>query len=156
MKQEVMTASSIDTILDSFRSKRIAVIGDIMLDKYIFGHVSRISPEYPVPVVDVTHEDYRLGGAANVALNTQSIGAKTILIGITGADSNREILLDLFRKRGLATEGLISDPSRPTTCKTRILSQNHHITRVDFESRKDVEKTIENAARQASGADREA
>ena len=99
-----------------------------MLDKYIFGHVSRISPEYPVPVVDVTHEDYRLGGAANVALNTLSLGAETILIGITGEDSNREILLDLFHSHGLATEGLICDPSRPTTCKTRILSQNHHIT----------------------------
>ena len=144
-KQEVMTVKSIETILDSFRSKRIAVIGDIMLDKYIFGHVSRISPEYPVPVVDVTHEDNRLGGAANVALNTRSLGAETMLIGITGADSNREALLELFRTHGLAAEGLISDPSRPTTCKTRILSQNHHITRVDFESRKEVDKTIENA-----------
>ncbi len=138
-----MTASSIETILETYRSQRIAVIGDIMLDKYIFGHVSRISPEYPVPVVDVTHEDYRLGGAANVALNTQSLGAKTILIGITGADSNREILLEQFRNRGLATEGLISDLSRPTTCKTRILSQNHHITRVDFESRKEIDPDIE-------------
>jgi rfaE bifunctional protein kinase chain/domain len=140
-----MTVSSIESILDSFRRKRIAVIGDIMLDKYIFGHVSRISPEYPVPVVDVTHEDYRLGGAANVALNTQSLGAKTILIGITGADSNREKLLELFRNHGLATEGLISDASRPTTCKTRILSQNHHITRVDFESKKEVDAIIERA-----------
>jgi len=116
-----------------------------MLDKYIFGHVSRISPEYPVPVVDVTHEDSRLGGAANVALNTLSLGAETILIGITGADSNREILLDLFRNHGLATEGLICDPSRPTTSKTRILSQNHHITRVDFESRKEIDAEIERA-----------
>ncbi len=140
-----MTVSSIKTILDSFRSKRIAVIGDIMLDKYIFGHVSRISPEYPVPVVDVTHEDLRLGGAANVALNTLSLGAETILIGVTGNDSNRDILLELFRSRGLTTEGLISDPSRPTTCKTRILSQNHHITRVDFESRKEVDAEIEQA-----------
>jgi len=140
-----MTSSSIKTILDSFRSKRIAVIGDIMLDKYIFGHVSRISPEYPVPVVDVTHEDYRLGGAANVALNTLSLGAETVLIGVTGNDSNRDILLELFRSRRLATEGLIADPSRPTTCKTRILSQNHHITRVDFESRKDVSTEIEQA-----------
>ena len=138
-----MTTCSIKNILDSFPGKRIAVIGDIMLDKYIFGHVSRISPEYPVPVVDVTHEDHRLGGAANVALNTLSLGAETMLIGITGADSNREILLDLFRSHGLATEGLIRDPSRPTTCKTRILSQNHHITRVDFESRKKVDKEIE-------------
>jgi rfaE bifunctional protein kinase chain/domain len=142
-----MTTSSIKNILNSFRSKRIAVIGDIMLDKYIFGHVSRISPEYPVPVVDVTHEDHRLGGAANVALNTLSLGAETILIGITGADSNREILLDLFRIHGLATEGLICDPSRPTTCKTRILSQNHHITRVDFESRKEIDPEIEHAVR---------
>ena len=140
-----MATLSIKNILDSFRRKRIAVIGDIMLDKYIFGHVSRISPEYPVPVVDVTHEDHRLGGAANVALNTLSLGAETLLIGITGADSNREILLDLFRNRGLATEGLVCDPSRPTTCKTRILSQNHHITRVDFESRKEVDNEIEQA-----------
>ena len=137
-----MPTSSIKNILDSFHTRRIAVIGDIMLDKYIFGHVSRISPEYPVPVVDVTHEDHRLGGAANVALNTLSLGAETILIGITGADGNREILLDLFRSYGLATEGLICDPSRPTTCKTRILSQNHHITRVDFESRKEVDAEI--------------
>ena len=140
-----MTTCSIKNILNSFRGKRIAVIGDIMLDKYIFGHVSRISPEYPVPVVDVTHEDHRLGGAANVALNTLSLGAETMLIGITGADANREILLDLFRNHGLATEGLISDSSRPTTCKTRILSQNHHITRVDFESRKEIDLEIEQA-----------
>jgi rfaE bifunctional protein kinase chain/domain len=140
-----MTNRSIKNILNSFRSKRIAVIGDIMLDKYIFGHVSRISPEYPVPVVDVTHEDHRLGGAANVALNTLSLGAETILIGITGADGNREVLLDLFGSHGLATEGLICDPSRPTTCKTRILSQNHHITRVDFESRKEIDPEIEQA-----------
>ena len=138
-----MTISPIKNILHSFRSKRIAIIGDIMLDKYIFGHVSRISPEYPVPVVDVTHEDHRLGGAANVALNTLSLGAETILIGITGADGNREMLLDLFQSHGLATEGLICDPSRPTTCKTRILSQNHHITRVDFESRKEIDAEIE-------------
>ena len=140
-----MTFSSIETILNSFRSKRIVVIGDIMLDKYIFGHVSRISPEYPVPVVDVTHEDHRLGGAANVALNTLSLGAETILIGTTGADNNREILLDLFHSRGLATEGLICVPSRPTTCKTRVLSQNHHITRVDFESRTEINTEIEQA-----------
>ena len=138
-----MDASSIETILHSFRSKRIAVIGDIMLDNYIFGHVSRISPEYPVPVVDVTHEDHRLGGAANVALNTLALGAKTVLIGITGADHSRDVLVELFRSRDLATDGLICDTSRPTTTKTRILSQNHHITRVDVESRKEIDINIE-------------
>ncbi|EAT59457.1 D-glycero-beta-D-manno-heptose-7-phosphate kinase [Chlorobium ferrooxidans] len=140
-----MTENFMESLLHTFRSKRIAVIGDIMLDKYIFGHVSRISPEYPVPVVDVTHEDHRLGGAANVALNTLSLGAETMLFGVTGADSNREILLELFRDRGLAAEGLICDPSRPTTCKTRILSQNHHITRVDRESRKEIDSDTEEA-----------
>ncbi|NTW69150.1 MAG: D-glycero-beta-D-manno-heptose-7-phosphate kinase [Chlorobiaceae bacterium] len=140
-----MTANFIETLLHSFRSKRIAVIGDIMLDNYIFGHVSRISPEYPVPVVDVTHEDHRLGGAANVALNTLSLGAETMLFGVTGADSNREILLQLFRDRGLSADGLISDPSRPTTSKTRILSQNHHITRVDRESRQEISSITEQA-----------
>ena len=140
-----MTAGFLESILHSFQSKRIAVIGDIMLDKYIFGHVSRISPEYPVPVVDVTHEDHRMGGAANVALNTQSLGAETMLIGITGRDSNREVLLELLRNQGLAVDGLICDPSRPTTCKTRILSQNHHITRVDFESREEINAEIAGA-----------
>ncbi|MEI8103070.1 MAG: D-glycero-beta-D-manno-heptose-7-phosphate kinase [Chlorobium sp.] len=138
-----MRTDSIESILNSFRSKRIAVIGDIMLDKYIFGHVSRISPEYPVPVVDVTHEDHRLGGAANVALNTLSLGAETLLIGVTGDDINRKILLELLRGRGLTTEGIICDTLRPTTSKTRILSQNHHITRVDVESRKEIDKRIE-------------
>ncbi len=142
-KQDIMRTDSIESILNSFRSKRIAVIGDIMLDKYIFGHVSRISPEYPVPVVDVTHEDHRLGGAANVALNTLSLGAETLLIGVTGDDINRKILLELLRGRGLITEGIICDTSRPTTSKTRILSQNHHITRVDVESRKEIDKRIE-------------
>lgn len=136
-----MNPAQLESILASFKGKRVAVIGDIMLDKYIFGHVSRISPEYPVPVVDVTGEDHRLGGAANVALNTLSLGAETLLFGVTGKDADRELLLQLFRERGLETSGLIADPSRPTTCKTRILSQNHHITRVDFEKRDEIDET---------------
>ncbi|MBV5326664.1 MAG: D-glycero-beta-D-manno-heptose-7-phosphate kinase [Chlorobium sp.] len=140
-----MSAPSIKHILDSFKKQRIAVIGDIMLDKYIFGHVSRISPEYPVPVVEVTHEDHRLGGAANVALNTLSLGAETILIGVTGADANRDILADLCRNLHLSVDCLVADASRPTTSKTRILSQSHHITRVDYESKESVDQHIETA-----------
>jgi rfaE bifunctional protein kinase chain/domain len=135
-----MQADTTESLLRSFSSKRVAIVGDIMLDKYIFGHVSRISPEYPVPVVDVTHENYRLGGAANVALNTLSLGAETLLVGITGDDRNRELLLDLFRSFGLSDKGIVSDPSRPTTCKTRILSQNHHIVRVDVEKRHEIDE----------------
>jgi len=134
-----MASASIESIIESFRGKRIAVVGDIMLDKYVFGHVSRISPEYPVPVVDVTHQDVRLGGAANVALNTLSLGAETTLLGVTGEDADRELLLGLFDRMGLPTEGLVADPARPTTCKTRILSQNHHITRVDYEKRDEID-----------------
>lgn len=138
-----MTPHLIDTLFDSFRRQKIAVIGDVMLDKYIFGHVSRISPEYPVPVVDVTHEDSRLGGAANVALNIHALGAETFLIGVTGHDQSREAMTALMHEQGLEAGLLLADPSRPTTCKTRILSQNHHITRVDYESRQPLDAATE-------------
>jgi len=130
-----METEALDKLFDSFRHIRIAVIGDIMLDRYIFGHVSRISPEYPVPVVDVTRETVRLGGAANVAVNIRSAGAEALLIGVTGNDDNSRSLRELLDSRGLTSEHLYSDPLRPTTCKTRILSQNHHIARVDYEKR---------------------
>ncbi|NTU68538.1 MAG: D-glycero-beta-D-manno-heptose-7-phosphate kinase [Chlorobiaceae bacterium] len=138
-----MTPDHIDSLFDSFRRQKIAVIGDVMLDKYIFGHVSRISPEYPVPVVDVTGESSRLGGAANVAQNIHALGAKAFLIGVTGRDQGREAMISLMEEHGFDSGLLLEDPSRPTTCKTRILSQNHHITRVDYESRKPLDAAIE-------------
>ena len=134
----------IDAVFNSFEKKKIAVIGDIMLDRYIFGHVSRISPEYPVPVVDVSHETLRLGGAANVAVNIHAMGASTILLGIIGMDDNARVLVDLMRNNGLSPEHLFHAPERPTTCKTRILSQNHHIARVDYESRDEATEAAEN------------
>ncbi len=138
-----MTSERIESILDSFSRQRIAVIGDVMLDKYIFGHVSRISPEYPVPVVDVTGESSRLGGAANVALNIRALGAESFLFGITGDDRNREEMVRLMEQNSLSAAHLLADPSRPTTCKTRVLSQNHHITRVDYESRRELDPQTE-------------
>ena len=138
-----MSPTVIEKLFASFRQQKIAVIGDVMIDKYIFGHVSRISPEYPVPVVDVTHESSRLGGAANVALNIHALGAKTFLIGVTGNDQNREAMTALMEEHGLEAGLLVADPSRPTTCKTRILSQNHHITRVDYESRQPLDLETE-------------
>lgn len=139
-KQRTM---DIDTLFKAFRKCRIAVIGDLMLDKYIFGHVSRISPEYPVPVVDVTKQEFRLGGAANVAVNTRAMGAETILIGVTGADADATSLRKLLEDGGISPEDIVTDESRPTTSKTRILSQNHHITRVDHEKRTPVDEHIE-------------
>jgi D-glycero-beta-D-manno-heptose-7-phosphate kinase len=138
-----MTPETIEQIFRSFKEKRIAVIGDVMIDKYIFGHVSRISPEYPVPVVDVTRESSRLGGAANVAVNTRALGAETLLFGVTGDDAERRNLASLMTEHGLDPAMLVADSSRPTTCKTRILSQNHHITRVDYESRTPVDAALE-------------
>ncbi|NTW51386.1 MAG: D-glycero-beta-D-manno-heptose-7-phosphate kinase [Chlorobiaceae bacterium] len=138
-----MAPVALEQLFQSFRKQKIAVVGDVMIDKYIFGHVSRISPEYPVPVVDVTHEDSRLGGAANVALNTHALGAETFLFGLTGMDSGREGLNTLMEEHGLESGMLVEDPSRPTTSKTRILSQNHHITRVDHESRHPMDEAIE-------------
>ncbi len=138
-----MTPDKIDSLFEAFRHQKIAVIGDVMLDKYIFGHVSRISPEYPVPVVDVTSESNRLGGAANVALNIHALGAETLLFGVTGQDQAREELTGLMREQGLEAGQLVADAGRPTTCKTRILSQNHHITRVDYESRQPLDATTE-------------
>lgn len=138
-----MPAEIIEHIFQTFKKSRIAVIGDLMIDKYIFGHVSRISPEYPVPVVDVTREDSRLGGAANVAINTHALGAETLLFGVTGQDAERDNLLRLMQEQQLDTSMVVADPSRPTTCKTRILSQNHHITRVDYERRHPLDEAIE-------------
>lgn len=138
-----MPAEIIEHIFRTFRHRKIAVIGDLMIDKYIFGHVSRISPEYPVPVVDVTREDRRLGGAANVAINTHVLGTETLLIGVTGRDAERESLIGLMREQQLDTSMIVTDTSRPTTCKTRILSQNHHITRVDYERRHPLDAEIE-------------
>jgi len=138
-----MPGEIIEHIFQTFKHRKIAVIGDLMIDKYIFGHVSRISPEYPVPVVDVSREDSRLGGAANVAINTHVLGAETLLIGVTGQDAERDNLLKLMQEKELDTSMIVADPSRPTTCKTRILSQNHHITRVDHERRHPLDATIE-------------
>ncbi|AAM72401.1 MAG TPA: D-glycero-beta-D-manno-heptose-7-phosphate kinase [Chlorobaculum sp.] len=138
-----MTPEKIEQIFRSFKEKKIAVIGDVMIDKYIFGHVSRISPEYPVPVVDVNRESSRLGGAANVAVNIHALGAEALLIGVTGDDTERRNLEALMTEHGLNPAMLAADSTRPTTCKTRILSQNHHITRVDYESRTPVDAELE-------------
>jgi rfaE bifunctional protein kinase chain/domain len=140
-----MTPEKIEQIFQSFKEKKIAVIGDVMIDKYIFGHVSRISPEYPVPVVDVNRESSRLGGAANVAVNIHALGAEALLIGVTGDDAERRNLANLMTEHGLNPAMLAPDSTRPTTCKTRILSQNHHITRVDYESRTPVDDELEQA-----------
>ncbi len=121
-------------IVSSFAQKRILIVGDIMIDEYLSGKVARISPEAPVPVVEIDHETLRFGGAANVALNIKSLGCEPILVGLIGEDRMADNFIDLMDKGNLEKCGLIQSQSRSTTVKTRIIGDNQHIARVDKET----------------------
>jgi rfaE bifunctional protein kinase chain/domain len=120
------------------------VVGDLMIDEYIIGKVSRISPEAPVPVIEVAEESHRLGGAANVALNIASLGLEPIMVGIIGDDSAGEKLLQRFKMRKVNPEGVVKISNRPTTVKTRILGDSQHIARVDRELNTYLNRNEEN------------
>ena len=122
-------------LLAGFAGKRILVIGDLMLDEFIWGRVSRISPEAPVPVVDVTGESYYPGGAANVARNVQEFTDKVAVMGVAGADSHGRQLLELLEDSGIDTSGIQRDAAFLTTVKTRIIARNQQVVRVDRERR---------------------
>ncbi len=122
-------------IVLAMKGRRIAVVGDVMLDRYFIGNVSRISPEAPVPVIDVEGETFHLGGAANVANNLVSLGVEPILCGIIGDDNSGKLFLEIARENGLNTSALLSDSDRVTTVKTRIIGNNQHIARLDREQR---------------------
>lgn len=127
-----------EKILGKCADSRVAVIGDVMLDRYFWGSVSRISPESPVPVIDLEQESFHLGGAANVANNLNSIGISTVLFGMVGSDSNGARFIDISTEMGISPEGLYQDPERPTTVKTRIIGNNQQICRLDKEIRDDI------------------
>ncbi|MCX7606621.1 MAG: bifunctional ADP-heptose synthase [Bacteroidia bacterium] len=118
-----------------FSGLRFMVIGDVMLDRYLYGKVQRISPEAPVPILELEREENRLGGAANVALNLRSLDSQVSLAGIVGEDTAGETLLREASELGIDTYGILSDPSRPTTTKIRLIAQKHQLLRVDRESR---------------------
>jgi len=120
-------------LFDDFTSKRVMVIGDVMIDTYLWGKVSRVSPEAPVPIVSGILEENRLGGAANVALNIKSMGAVPILCSVIGDDERGSSFLKLMEEQNLSDVGLIVDDYRVTTQKTRIISSNQHLLRVDEE-----------------------
>jgi rfaE bifunctional protein kinase chain/domain len=120
------------------KNKKIAVIGDVMLDKYVYGYVSRISPEAPVQVIDVNSTEYKLGGAANVANNIKALGAEPILIGVIGDDHDAIYYMETMRKQKLSTDGILSDKTRPTTSKTRVIAHSQHIIRIDSEVKYDI------------------
>ena len=134
-KVPTFTAERLAELFESFKSKRIAVIGDLMIDRYYWGAVRRVSPEAPVPVVEVESESVRFGGAANVAHNIQSLGGAPLLIGLVGKDHPGEVVQEMLRERNLKTTGIVVDAMRPTTIKTRVIAQGQHVVRIDNESK---------------------
>lgn len=126
-----------------FIGKKIAVVGDMMLDGYYWGDVKRISPEAPVPVVEIEKEFFRFGGAANVLLNIKSLGGSPVPVGLVGNDQEGNIFRDLMKENELRETGLISTDERPTTVKIRVIANKQHIVRIDKEVKDNISEKLE-------------
>lgn len=124
---------TIEELLKGFASKRILVIGDVMIDAYTIGKVNRVSPEAPVPIVSLEKQEERLGGAANVALNLLALGATPMLCSVVGDDQKGEDFLNLMRNQGIPLNGILKSAERVTTVKTRVIGNNQHLLRIDAE-----------------------
>jgi len=131
-------ASAVANFLEKTERTTMIVVGDVMVDAYLWGRVERISPEAPVPVVHVTERSARLGGAANVALNAKALGATPIVVSVLGNDEQATLMTRLFTEQGLSTEGLLRSDARRTTVKTRVISGHQHVVRVDEEQDDDL------------------
>jgi len=121
-------------IFSRFNNLKVLIIGDVMVDSYIWGVVERISPEAPVPIINVVKRDFRLGGAANVALNIMALGAEPILCSLIGKDDSGKKLLHLLDEKGMSVKGIVSSSHRPTTVKARVIAAQQHVVRIDEES----------------------
>jgi rfaE bifunctional protein kinase chain/domain len=130
-------------LFHSFSSLKIGVVGDVMLDTYMWGNVERISPEAPVPIVSLHHKEYRIGGAGNVALNCKSLGAQVSVLSVTGDDTEGMLLEELFESNNIDTSYVIKSKNRITSNKTRIISRNQQMMRLDAEITRDLEKEDE-------------
>jgi D-beta-D-heptose 7-phosphate kinase/D-beta-D-heptose 1-phosphate adenosyltransferase len=128
-------------LFKKFSKTGVLVIGDLMVDQYIWGNVKRISPEAPVPVVEVTKEDLLLGGAANVAHNIQSLGGKVFIAGTIGSDDTGKLLTNKLTAKGFNTDGIIIDSERPTTVKTRVIAHSQQVVRFDREVKSDISRS---------------
>lgn len=120
-------------LFERFKKQKVIIIGDVMIDAYLFGKVSRISPEAPVPVLATTHKESRLGGAANVALNIRALGAEPILCSVAGNDADGRDLLAIMEEYQINASGMVLSDERITTVKTRVIAQNHQMIRIDSE-----------------------
>lgn len=158
MKLPTISPSRLDELIIGCAKARVLVVGDVMLDQYIWGHVGRISPEAPVPVVEFDRESYMPGGAANVARNVHTLGAKTELLGHVGRDDAARKLRTLLGEQDIACAGLLASPARTTSVKTRIIAHQQQIVRVDRETRgavdeRDTGKLLAAIERNLPGAD---
>lgn len=130
--------------VERFDGQRVVVVGDVMLDQFMFGRVTRISPEAPVPVVEFDHEELRLGGAANVAHNLRALGARVALVGVVGEDEWGQQVVSRLADLGVESTGLVSAAERPTTRKLRVVTtRNQQVARVDFEDDQDLSGRLE-------------
>jgi rfaE bifunctional protein kinase chain/domain len=135
--------NEINQIFEKFKQLQVIVIGDVMVDSYMWGKVDRVSPEAPVPVVSVLTRENRLGGAGNVSLNIKALGATPYLFSVTGDDDKGRKFNKLLVKEGLSSDGIFVDPKRITTVKTRIISKGQHIARVDEETTENIDSALE-------------
>ncbi len=133
-----------DSPFQKWKNLKVLILGDLMIDRYLYGKVDRISPEAPVPILDLDHQNERLGGASNVALNIQALGAIPYLFGVIGHDANANNFIRLINNAKLDTHGIIQDSTRPTTVKTRILASSQQILRVDEETEDEININIQN------------
>ena len=134
---------NVKNLFSEFNSKKILVIGDSMIDSYLFGEIYRTSPEAPVPVVEAKKHERRLGGAANVALNLKSLGATPILCSAIGDDKEGKLFIELMKKEDLTTEGMIISKIKRTTLKTRVIANDKHQLRIDEEDSSPIDNEIE-------------
>jgi rfaE bifunctional protein kinase chain/domain len=135
---EYISEARAEKIFPNLGSHRILVLGDVMLDEYLWGNVSRISPEAPVPVVEILKENIKLGGAANVALNLKTLGDVPLLVGVVGEDRDGERLKEKLDECGLSGQGIFIDQNRKTTIKTRIIAQSQQVVRADRENSEEI------------------
>lgn len=133
----------LNEVFEGFNKKRIAIIGDVMMDAYVMGKVHRMSPEAPVPILLLNQEDQRAGGAANVALNLKALGAEVFLCSVVGQDVHGVKLIELLHEAGIDCSSILHDSSRKTTVKTRVLSGSQHLLRIDQEDIGALDKVIE-------------
>lgn len=138
-----MDRQELHKLFDGFKGKHLVLIGDVMMDAYIWGKADRISPEAPVPVLTVTRKEERLGGLANVAINLRQLGAQVSVCSVIGNDAAGKRLLELFTSLDIDTSGIVTTPHRVTTVKTRIIGQTQHVVRIDEEQTNDIDAELE-------------